>query len=42
MDQSGTSEVEQPLSGEHDAQADAVQFDLFGMPVEQSGAGTKA
>ncbi|MFL9993663.1 DUF72 domain-containing protein [Paraburkholderia sediminicola] len=38
MDQSGTSEVEQPLSGEHDAQADAVQFDLFGMPVEQTAA----
>jgi uncharacterized protein YecE (DUF72 family) len=36
MDQSGTSEVEQPVSGEHDAQADAVQFDLFGMPVEQA------
>ena len=38
MDQSGTSEVEQPVSGEHDAQADAVQFDLFGMPVEQTAA----
>lgn len=38
MDQSGTSEVEQPVSGEHDAQADAVQFDLFGMPVEQAPA----
>ena len=35
MDQSGTSEVEQPVSGEQDAQADAPQFDLFGMPVEQ-------
>ncbi|MGA9915893.1 MAG: DUF72 domain-containing protein [Paraburkholderia sp.] len=49
MDQSGTSEVEQPVSGEHDAQADAVQFDLFGMPVEQTpapkpdaGAGAKS
>ncbi|WP_434107189.1 DUF72 domain-containing protein [Paraburkholderia caffeinilytica] len=38
MDQSGTSEVEQPVSGEQDAQADAVQFDLFGMPVEQAAA----
>ncbi|CAE6791699.1 DUF72 domain-containing protein [Paraburkholderia haematera] len=36
MDQSGTSEVEQTVSGEQDAQADAVQFDLFGMPVEQT------
>ncbi|CAE6711846.1 DUF72 domain-containing protein [Paraburkholderia aspalathi] len=35
MDQSGTSEVEQPVSGEQDTQADAPQFDLFGMPVEQ-------
>ncbi|RKE34472.1 uncharacterized protein YecE (DUF72 family) [Paraburkholderia sp. BL23I1N1] len=41
MDQSGTSgtsEVEQPVNGEQDAQADAVQFDLFGMPVEQTAA----
>ncbi len=38
MDQSGTSEVEQPVSGEHDAPTDAVQFDLFGMPVEQTAA----
>ncbi|MFM0501276.1 DUF72 domain-containing protein [Paraburkholderia caffeinilytica] len=36
MDQSGTSEVEQPVSGEPDAQADAPQFDLFGMPVAQT------
>lgn len=36
MDQSGTSEVEQPVSGADEAQADAVQFDLFGMPVEQT------
>ncbi|MFL9905382.1 DUF72 domain-containing protein [Paraburkholderia sp. RL17-337-BIB-A] len=42
MDQSGTSEVEQPASGEHDAQADAVQFDLFGMPVETSATPLKA
>lgn len=38
MDQSGTSEVEQPVSAEHEAQADAVQFDLFGMPVAQPPA----
>jgi uncharacterized protein YecE (DUF72 family) len=38
MDQSGTSEVEQPVSGEQDTQADAVQFDLFGMPVGQTPA----
>ncbi|MFM0072687.1 DUF72 domain-containing protein [Paraburkholderia sediminicola] len=38
MDQSGTSEVEQPVSGEQDAQADAPQFDLFGMPVEHEPA----
>ncbi|MFM0638580.1 DUF72 domain-containing protein [Paraburkholderia metrosideri] len=38
MDQSGTSEVEQPVSGEQDAQADTEQFDLFGMPVEQTQA----
>ncbi|MEA3130819.1 MAG: hypothetical protein QOF46_2614, partial [Paraburkholderia sp.] len=43
MDQSGTSEVEQPVSGEHDAQADAVvQFDLFGMPVETPAVSSKA
>jgi uncharacterized protein YecE (DUF72 family) len=35
MDQSGTSEVEQPVSGADEVQAGAVQFDLFGMPVEQ-------
>ncbi|ANB73828.1 hypothetical protein AYM40_16780 [Paraburkholderia phytofirmans OLGA172] len=38
MDQSGTNEVEQPVSGGQDAPADAVQFDLFGMPVEQTPA----
>ncbi|NPT54290.1 DUF72 domain-containing protein [Paraburkholderia elongata] len=38
MDQSGTNEVEQPVSGGHDAPADAVQFDLFGMPAEQTPA----
>jgi uncharacterized protein YecE (DUF72 family) len=38
MDQSGTSDVEQPASGEQDAQAEAPQFDLFGMPVEQTQA----
>ncbi|WP_454872624.1 DUF72 domain-containing protein [Paraburkholderia xenovorans] len=34
MDQSGTSEVEQPVEGESDAAGEAVQFDLFGMPVQ--------
>jgi uncharacterized protein YecE (DUF72 family) len=34
MDQSGTSEVEQPVEGESGAAGEAVQFDLFGMPVE--------
>jgi uncharacterized protein YecE (DUF72 family) len=34
MDQSGTGEVEQPASAGHDAPAQALQFDLFGMPVE--------
>ncbi|MFM0338213.1 DUF72 domain-containing protein [Paraburkholderia fungorum] len=38
MDQSGTSEVEQPASGEQDAQAEAPQCDLFGMPVERTPA----
>ncbi|MFM0360278.1 DUF72 domain-containing protein [Paraburkholderia sediminicola] len=38
MDQSGTSEVEQPVSGGQDTQADAPQFDLFGMPVEHAPA----
>jgi uncharacterized protein YecE (DUF72 family) len=39
MDQSRTSEVEQPASGTNDGNDDggeAVQFDLFGMPVEQA------
>ncbi|WGS49219.1 DUF72 domain-containing protein [Paraburkholderia sp. D15] len=50
MGQSGTSEVEQAMSGASDAmdatatsdaaQGEAVQFDLFGMPVEpHAGAG---
>ncbi|MFM0202267.1 DUF72 domain-containing protein [Paraburkholderia fungorum] len=42
MDQSGTSEVEQPVTGEHEAQADAVQYDLFGMPVEAPATSAKA
>jgi uncharacterized protein YecE (DUF72 family) len=42
MDQSGTSEVEQPVTGEHEAQADAVQYDLFGMPVEAPVTSAKA
>ncbi|MFM0034270.1 DUF72 domain-containing protein [Paraburkholderia strydomiana] len=46
MDQSGTSEVEQPPGGEHrnndDAGGEAVQFDLFGMPVEHAGVSSKA
>ena len=33
MDKSGTSEVEQPVEGETGAAGEAVQFDLFGMPV---------
>ncbi|QQC63644.1 DUF72 domain-containing protein [Paraburkholderia ginsengisoli] len=42
MGQSGISEVEQPVSGSRDdADGEAVQFDLFGMPVEQAaGAST--
>lgn len=38
MDQSGTSEVEQPVSGEQNTQAEAPQFDLFGMPVAPTPA----
>lgn len=38
MDPSGTSEVEQSVSNGDEAQADAVQFDLFGLPVEQTPA----
>ena len=34
MDQSGTSEVEQRVEGESGAAGEAVQFDLFGMPVD--------
>ncbi|HYS65024.1 MAG TPA: DUF72 domain-containing protein [Paraburkholderia sp.] len=34
MDQSGTSEVGEPVNGEHDAPAETGQFDLFGLPVE--------
>ncbi|WP_176058751.1 DUF72 domain-containing protein [Paraburkholderia sp. BCC1876] len=33
MGRSGTSEVEQTVAGAVDADGDAVQFDLFGMPV---------
>ncbi|KAA1008898.1 DUF72 domain-containing protein [Paraburkholderia panacisoli] len=39
MDQSRTSEVEQPASGANDGDdggGEAAQFDLFGMPVEQA------
>lgn len=36
MDQSGTSEVEQALNAGHGEEA--VQFDLFGMPVERPAA----
>ncbi|MFM0122347.1 MULTISPECIES: DUF72 domain-containing protein [unclassified Paraburkholderia] len=39
MDQSGTSEVDQPVEGESGADGEAVQFDLFGMPVEASAKG---
>ena len=45
MDQSGTSEVEQPAGGAgngDDATGDAVQFDLFGMPVEQAPANAQS
>ncbi|MFM0735869.1 DUF72 domain-containing protein [Paraburkholderia xenovorans] len=43
MGQSGTHEVdEEPVSGEPDVQADAVQFDLFGMPIEPAAAPAKA
>ncbi|MFM0176348.1 DUF72 domain-containing protein [Paraburkholderia sediminicola] len=38
MDQSGTSEVDQPVKGESGADGEAVQFDLFGMPVEAAAA----
>lgn len=34
MDQSRTSEVEKPVEGEPDTAGEAVQFDLFGMPIE--------
>ncbi|ASV98265.1 DUF72 domain-containing protein [Paraburkholderia aromaticivorans] len=34
MDQSGTSEVGEPVEGELPAAGEAVQFDLFGMPAE--------
>jgi uncharacterized protein YecE (DUF72 family) len=39
MDQSGTSEVDQPVEGESRADGEAVQFDLFGMPVEAAAKG---
>jgi uncharacterized protein YecE (DUF72 family) len=46
MDQSGTSEIEQPPGGERsggdDAGGEAVQFDLFGMPVESAPAASNA
>ena len=43
MDQSGTSEAEQPASDAGDgAGGETVQFDLFGMPVEQVPAALKA
>ncbi|MGF6773163.1 uncharacterized protein YecE (DUF72 family) [Paraburkholderia sp. GAS199] len=42
MGQSGTNEVADAASGEHDAQPDAVQFDLFGMPVKAAPAVSKA
>ena len=38
MDESGTREVEQPAGAESGADGDTVQFDLFGMPVEQAPA----
>ncbi|MBN3850782.1 DUF72 domain-containing protein [Paraburkholderia sp. Ac-20342] len=42
MDQSGTNEVEKPLSGNDgkpdDAAREAAQFDLFGMPVDEPQA----
>ncbi|MFM0625880.1 DUF72 domain-containing protein [Paraburkholderia xenovorans] len=39
MDPSGTSEVDQPVEGESGADGEAVQFDLFGMPVEAPAKG---
>ncbi|CAB3647882.1 DUF72 domain-containing protein [Paraburkholderia rhynchosiae] len=44
MGQSGTSEVGQAVSGPDasmEADTEAVQFDLFGMPVESAGASLK-
>ncbi|WP_168795072.1 DUF72 domain-containing protein [Paraburkholderia aromaticivorans] len=38
MDPSGTNEVEQPVEGESGADGEAVQFDLFGMPVDAATA----
>ncbi|RKR44360.1 DUF72 domain-containing protein [Paraburkholderia sp. BL17N1] len=38
MDPRGTSEVEQPVEGENGADGEAVQFDLFGMPVDAAAA----
>ncbi|MGE8330796.1 MAG: DUF72 domain-containing protein [Paraburkholderia nemoris] len=38
MDPSGTSEVEQPVEAEAGADGEAVQFDLFGMPLEAATA----
>ncbi|PQV48493.1 DUF72 domain-containing protein [Paraburkholderia sp. BL21I4N1] len=40
MGQSGTSAVEQPVTGAADADGEAVQFDLFGMPVERAAVPT--
>ncbi|CAB3783987.1 hypothetical protein LMG28614_01830 [Paraburkholderia ultramafica] len=43
MDQSGTSKAEQPASGDNDgAGGETVQFDLFGMPVEQAASPVSA
>jgi uncharacterized protein YecE (DUF72 family) len=42
MDKSGASEVEQPVEGETGAGVEAVQFDLFGMPVDVEAAPSRA
>ncbi|RAS37916.1 DUF72 domain-containing protein [Paraburkholderia bryophila] len=41
MGQSGTSQVEQAVNGAVDADGEAAQFDLFGMPVAQAVAATE-
>ncbi|PRX89389.1 DUF72 domain-containing protein [Paraburkholderia sp. BL25I1N1] len=38
MDPRGTSEVDHPVEGENGADGEAVQFDLFGMPVDAAAA----